>query len=77
MTHDFFHASFFSLGQDSSHRVGLKGLHGFEFPSAASRPPTRVCMVLLFSGSWAFQAFPKIIRVSVRAFGPFSIEGSD
>ena len=37
----------------------------------------RVCTVLVFSGFWAFRAFPKIIRVSVRAFSPFSIEGSD
>ena len=27
--------------------VGLKGLHGFEFPSAAPRPPT-VCLTAIF-----------------------------
>ena len=27
--------------------VGLKGLHGFEFPSAASRSPT-VCLTAIF-----------------------------
>ena len=35
----------------------------------------RVCTVLAFSGFWAFRSFPKIIRVSVWAFGPFSSEG--
>ena len=27
--------------------VGLKGLHGFEFPSAALQPPT-VCLTAIF-----------------------------
>ena len=36
----------------------------------------RVCRVLAFSVFWAVRSFPKIIWVSVQAFGLFASEGS-
>ena len=48
--------NFFILSKCFNYWVGLKGLHGFEFPSAALRPPT---VRLTFRKNWQIISQPQ------------------